>query len=83
MKIEQRPKVELELVLTISEGEARALDALSGYNIDTFIKTFYEQLGKHYMTPHEQSLRKFLETIHKEVPQYLGRLDDAKKAFNS
>lgn len=83
MKITQRPKIELELVFTVNESEARALDALAGYGDDSFIKAFYDNLGKAYMEDHEQGLREFLKTIRLTVPGHLERLDNAKKAFVS
>lgn len=74
----------LEVVLIISESEARALDALAGYGDDAFIKQFYEHLGKHYMEPHEKGLRLFLKTIREGsgIGSVLSRMDDARQVFD-
>lgn len=48
---------------TVNEIELRALDALSGYGADSFIKAFYDFLGKAYMEDHEAGLRQFLSEI--------------------
>jgi sarcosine oxidase delta subunit len=76
-----RPKIELELAFVIDEEEARALDALAGYGDDSFIKVFYEKLGVHYMKPHEQGLRRFLQTIRGVVSGELKKVDQARDVF--
>lgn len=81
-KITQRPSVQLDLIFACTEAEARALDALTGYGTDEFIKVFYEKLGKAYMEQHEAGLRSFLESISKMVPPLLTKADKAREAFN-
>jgi hypothetical protein len=81
-KITERPNVGMTMVFTVDEGEARALDALAGYGDDAFIEIFYEQLGKAYMEKHEADLRRFLRSIHEQVPGYLRLLDEARDVFN-
>jgi hypothetical protein len=76
-----QPKLELNLTFTVTEEEARALDALVGYGDDAFIKAFKESLGSHYMEKHEQGLRSFFVTIRKWMPTILGALDKAKTSF--
>jgi hypothetical protein len=82
-KLEERPRVELEVRFTVTESEARALDALVGYGDDAFIKVFYEKLGKAYMREHEQGLRSFFKSIREMMPSFLDRADRARKVFNS
>jgi hypothetical protein len=81
-KISQRPTISVEAVFVFSESELRALDALVGYGADSFLKVFYEKLGKAYMTPHEAGLRILFESIRSTVPQILKRADNARDAFN-
>ncbi len=80
-KVIQQSDVQLSVLLKLSEPEARALDALVGYGFDSFIKVFYEHLGKHYMEPHEAGLRSLFESVRKEIPPVLGRADKARLAF--
>jgi len=80
-KIVTRPTLTMNLTFTVTEEEARALDALSGYGDDAFIKTFYESLGEHYMKAHEAGLRLFLKSIREELVPILSKLDKAKKDF--
>lgn len=80
-KIKQNPTIELQLTFTITESEARALNALAGYSNDALIKFFYENMGRHYMEPHEAGFRLFLDSIRGVVCGPLARVDKARKAF--
>jgi hypothetical protein len=80
-KLVARPTVGLEVQFTISEEEARALDALSGYGDDKFIEVFKQSLGEAYLRNHEQGLRTFLTSIRDMMPSLLHRADEARKAF--
>jgi hypothetical protein len=63
----------------LSEVEMRALDALTGYGDDAFIKVFKTQLGAHYMRDHEAGLRSFFATVRREVLPALGDIDRARR----
>ncbi len=81
-KITQNPKVDLTVTFTITESEARALDALVGYDFDSFVNVFYEKMGKHYMKPHEDGLREFFKSVRDFMPPILHRTNDAREVFN-
>ena len=76
-----RPNVNLDLTFRINEAEARALEDLAGYGDDSFIKAFYEFLGKCYMEKHEAGLRSFLCSVRKFLPPQLAKLDEARQVF--
>jgi hypothetical protein len=80
-QITARPRIELFVQFTINEEEARALDALTGYGDDAFIKAFYENLGAAYMKSHEEGLRMFLKSVRAFMPGILSSTDNARKAF--
>lgn len=82
-QITQKPKVEVLTQFIITEEELRALDALSGYGDDAFIKHFYDHLGKAYMAKHEVGLRTFLKSIRELAPSIIARTDAARKAFEN
>jgi hypothetical protein len=82
-QITQRPTVKLELVFTINEAEARALDALVGYGDDAFINEFKASLGAAYIENHEQGLRLFFKSVRQFMPAALQRADKARNAFES
>lgn len=79
--IELKGTIEGRVVFSVSESEARALDALVGYGDDAFVKAFYEKLGKAYMQPHERGLRSFFQSVRAKLPGVLSRFDEARKAF--
>lgn len=79
--IKGQPTIEITLTLKINEEEARALDALSGYNLDDFLKFFYQQMGTSYMQPHEAGFREFLRSVREIVPLWLARADNARRLF--
>jgi len=80
-RLTQLPRLQLDVSLKLNEAEVRALDALAGYGTDSFLKVFYEHMGKHYMQPHEAGLRSLFDTIRSELPMIMRRQDAAKKAF--
>lgn len=81
-KIVANPKLELSLSFTINESEAWALDALVGYNFDSFVKVFKENLGESYLRGHEEGLKTFFESIRQLVPLILSDFKEAKEIFN-
>lgn len=81
-RLEARPDIGLRVVFSISEEEARALDALVGYGDDEFIKAFKERLGEAYLRNHENGLREFFVSVRKIMPNILHKVDSARQAFN-
>ncbi len=77
----QSAKVEIVTTIALTDDELGALDALTGYGVDPFLKVFYEHMGRHYMEPHEKGIRSLFETIRKEVPHLLHRAKSAREVF--
>ena len=77
-KANGKPVVTVTVAFEIDEEEARALDALSGYGDEAFVKAFYEKLGQAYMRDHEQGLRRFLKTIRDVVTPAMSQADKAR-----
>ena len=82
-KLTITPGVTLALDLTLNESEARALDALAGYSVDAFLKTFYREMGRHYLEPEEAGLRSLFAQIRATVPPALTAVDDARKRLRA
>jgi hypothetical protein len=80
-RIIAHPVLDLKVVIELSEGEVRALDAMAGYGEDEFVKAFYEKLGEGYMREHEVGLRSFLGSVRSFTPAILGKMDQARKSF--
>jgi hypothetical protein len=55
--------VDVAVELVLNEDELCALDALFGYDLDAFLKTFYAMMGRHYLEPHEAGLRSLAATL--------------------
>jgi hypothetical protein len=60
-------KLDFKTRLDLNESESRALDALAGYGTDSFLKIFYEKMGRHYLEPYEDGLRSLFEKISNEL----------------
>lgn len=73
--------VNFEVRLTLSEEEARALQAICCYGPDQFVKWFYKNLGKAYLQPHEKAMRSLFESATKNLGQQLYKIDNMKKAI--
>jgi hypothetical protein len=80
-KIASTSKVEINITLTLTEVEARALQAMTVYGHEPFLKGFYNKLGRSYMQPHEKGVITLFETIKKEIPKHLAKADEAREAF--
>ena len=78
MNIIPKATITYSCSLTLTEDEARAMEALAGYNHDVFIQVFYEHLGEHYMRPHELGLRSVLEACCKQLRPQLSTVDSAR-----
>lgn len=82
MKIDQRPTVKLELVITLDEQEAGALQALAGYGVEEFLKVFYEKMGKAYLQQYEAGLRSLFKVSFQCIPSYLDKARKAREVFD-
>jgi hypothetical protein len=76
-----KTEVHTSAVIKFTEAELRALDALIGYGVDPFLKVFYEKLGKAYMQPHEQGLRKLFKTLRQPVGKAIHDVDEARRVL--
>lgn len=75
--------VEFQVNMTLTEIEARALDAIVGYGIKPFLEVFYKSLGKSYLQPHEKGAITLFQHIRSDLGQQLYNIDEAKKAISN
>ena len=75
-KVIGRATVELRVIVELTEEEAGALDALFGYDVGEFLKTFYEKMGRACLEPYEKGLR----SLHASRGFLAGSLERARKA---
>ncbi len=81
MKVNNKIKVYFSTTLELTEKEMRALDALTGYGFQPFIKVFYEHMGEHYMKPYEQDLREIFAKVRTQIVPGLNAIDQAREAL--
>lgn len=80
-KITETAEISITATFTISEGELRALDALTGYGVDSFMECFYKHMGATYMKPYDKDMREFLKSIREIAGPILSRANEARKIF--
>lgn len=81
-KIIGRPIIELNITITLSESEARAMDALVGYGDDAFLEVFKDKLGESYIRDHENGLRSLFESMRSAFGPWFFKVDEARKVFD-
>lgn len=72
-------EIKVTATLELTEGQLRALEALSGYGPDAFFKAFYVKLGKAYMQPVEADMRELFSLINSQVPSALRQVKEIRK----
>lgn len=77
-KIISKPTIEVKFWVELTGEEAGALDALFGYDLNSFLKVFYKELGEAYLKPHEAGLRS-LHVNRGAFSSILAKQREAKK----
>jgi len=80
-EIKAKAQIEAKVILVLSEDEARALYNITIYGVKPFTSWFYKNLGKHYLQPFHEGVVSLFDTVFKEMPKELNRIDEARKAF--
>jgi len=75
-------EIQAKASIVFDEAELRALDALTGYGADSFLKMFYKHLGEAYMKPHETGLRSLFTTLNGPVHTALQNVDALRKIIS-
>lgn len=78
-KVDAKVSIDTTVHLVLNEQEAAALDALSCYGIDSFLRVFYKELGETYMKPHESGLRSLFSSIQDQIPSVLREVDECRQ----
>jgi len=77
--VKSQSKFDIEINITLTEVEARALRELTVYGSETFLKVFYEKLGRSTLEEHEKGLISLFETIRQELPKHLNKADQVRE----
>lgn len=81
-KIKSTSQFEVQIILQLTEKEARALEAITLYGTEEFLKCFYEHMGKHCLQPHESGLESLFDVIKNELPKHLKKIDDVRAVWS-
>jgi hypothetical protein len=81
-KIKSTSQFSAQVILTLSEQEARALLEITGYGAKAFLEVFYKHLGKCDLQDYEEGVKSLFETIKTELPRHLSKIDDVKGIWN-
>lgn len=83
-KTEIKSEIELEfsITLTLTLQETRALNEMVKYGTKSFLEGYYKQLGKSYLQPYEKGVYSLFETINKELPDKLKKVDEMIVSIN-
>lgn len=76
-----RPDIKLRIALELDETEARALKEILSYDVESFLKVFYEKMGEVYLQKHEKGVRSLFATARQPLAIFLNRTDQARKVF--
>lgn len=77
-KIKSTSQFDVQVILKLTEKEARALQAITLYGTKSFLEFFYKSLGKTYLEPNQSGLESLFETIKTELPKHLKKADDTR-----
>lgn len=83
--IEGRATLTAMVTIALSENEARALNALTKYGTEAFLKTFYEHLGQPILKPYEMGLRSLFKSIENDecgIRDLIRRVDESREVFS-
>lgn len=77
-EINSSSKLILEVKLTLSEEEAKALNAITVYGADKFLEIFYQHLGKTYLEEHEDGLVSLFNSVKANLSVILKQNDNIR-----
>jgi transposase len=81
-KVKSSSSLDVRIILSLSEKEARALNAITTYGHKSFLEVFYEHLGKSVLQPYEDGIITLFKTIEEELPKHLKKADDARQIWD-
>lgn len=70
--------LDAEITIILSEIEARALYGIFVYDVNIFLKVFYEKMGTAYVKPYEEGVRSLHERIRKLLNGPLWKVNEAR-----
>lgn len=81
-EIAGQPRITLRVTMSLSEEEARALEAIASYDHQVVLQLCYQHLGRAYLQPHEGGFLSLLRSAREHLPRLLKRADEARAVFD-
>jgi len=72
-------KINYSVLLTLTEIEARALDAITGYSFKDFIKVFKKSMGESYIRGHEAGAESLFNNVRKQLGPSLNEVKKSRQ----
>lgn len=72
-------KIEMTATVTMTEEELRALNGILGYDVDHFLRAFYEKCGKSYVKPYESGVRSLHSNLRAQLQPWLSAMNDIRR----
>lgn len=82
MKTEVNTRILFHVKCELEENELRALDALVGYGFESFVKCFYEHMGKAYLEPYEKDLKALFDKVQSLRPE-IAKIEEMRKSLKT
>ena len=80
---ETKVQAAINVLLELDEAEIKALDGIFGYDIEAFLKVFYEKMGTVYVKPYESGVRSLHKTIRSVMADPIAKINEAKRILKS
>jgi len=74
--------IEMSMTVTLTEAEVRALNAIMGYGVASFLKAISSQLSEALPRAHEAGIRSLFDTLQPQCVNAIKRAEAARLAFN-
>jgi len=75
--------IQLHCTLKLSEIEVRALIKIAQYGADPYIRWFKEHLSRYELEGLEPGIKSLFNTVRKELPQHVSKVDKAREVLKS
>ncbi len=79
MKVNIDHAVTVTATLKLDEVEIRALDAIVGYGVESFLRVFKEQLGKGYIRGYEGGVVSLFKAVDECCKPAIAQVDKARR----
>lgn len=74
-----KPSLTFSAQITLTEDELRALNGIFGYDVEVFLKVFYEKMGRAYVQPFEKGVRSLHKTIREQTAPQIQTVNDCRR----